>query len=96
MLNEHSCRSLQKRIDLLSPGFEILSVEDFKKYIDLQAEKGYLLIDVHQPDEYTQAHIPGSKLIPLMELESRLVDIALNMDIVFYCRSGARSKAAAV
>lgn len=96
MLNEHSCRSLQKRIDLLSPGFEILLVEDFKKYIDLQAEKGYLLIDVHQPDEYTQAHIPGSKLIPLMELESRLVDFPLNIDIVFYCRSGARCKAATV
>ena len=81
---------------MLSPGFENLSVDEFKKYIDTQEEKNYMLIDVRQPDEYTQAHIPGSKLIPLMELESRLVDFPSNMDIVFYCRSGARSRAAAV
>ena len=81
---------------MLSPGFENLPVEEFKQYTDTQIEKNYLLIDVRQPEEYTQAHIPGSKLIPLMELESRLVDLPLDMDIVFYCRSGARSKAAAV
>lgn len=81
---------------MLSAGFENLSVEALKKYVDSQEEKNYMLIDVRQPDEYTQAHIPGSKLIPLMELESRMVDLPLDMDIVFYCRSGARSKAAAV
>lgn len=81
---------------MLSPGFENLSVEELKKYIDTQEEKDYMLIDVRQPDEYTQAHIPGSKLIPLTELESRLVDFPSNIDIVFYCRSGARSKAASV
>ena len=81
---------------MLSPGFENLSVDAFKQYLDTRHEKDYLLIDVRQPDEYKQAHIPGAKLIPLMELESRLVDLPSDMDIVFYCRSGARSKAAAV
>ena len=81
---------------MLSPGFENLTVEEFKNYIENQEEKDYMLIDVRQPEEYTQAHIPGAKLIPLMELESRLVDLPSDMNIVFYCRSGARSKAAAV
>jgi len=81
---------------MLSPGFENLSVEEFRKYIDTQQENDYMLIDVRQPDEYAQAHIPGSTLIPLTELESRLVDFPSNMDVVFYCRSGARSKAASV
>ena len=81
---------------MLSPGFKNLSVDEFKQYIDTLQEKDYMLIDVRQPDEYKQAHIPGAKLIPLMELESRLVDLPPDMDIVFYCRSGARSRAAAV
>ena len=81
---------------MLRPGFENLSVDALKQYIDTLHEKDYMLIDVRQPEEYSQGHIPGAKLIPLMELESRLVDLPLHMDIVFYCRSGARSKAAAV
>ena len=81
---------------MLSPGFKNLSVDEFKQYIDTLQEKDYMLIDVRQPEEYTQAHMPGAKLIPLMELESRLVDLPPDMDIVFYCRSGARSRAAAV
>ena len=81
---------------MLSPGFKNLSVDEFKQYIDTLQEKDYMLIDVRQPEEYTQSHIPGAKLIPLMELQSRLVDLPSDMDIVFYCRSGARSRAAAV
>ncbi len=81
---------------MLNPGFKNLSVDEFKQYIDTLQEKDYMLIDVRQPEEYTQAHMPGAKLIPLMELESRLVDLPPDMDIVFYCRSGARSRAAAV
>ena len=81
---------------MLSPGFENLSVDAFRQYIDTLQEKDYMLIDVRQPEEYSQSHIPGAKLIPLMELESRLVDLPTDMDIVFYCRSGARSKAASI
>jgi rhodanese-related sulfurtransferase/rubrerythrin len=81
---------------MLTSGFENLSVDEFKKFRMVNEEKGYLLVDVRQPEEYAQDHIPGSKLIPLMELESRLVDLPLDMDIIFQCRSGARSKAAAV
>lgn len=79
-----------------SPGFENLSADTLKQYINTQQEKDYMLIDVRQPEEYAQAHIPGAKLIPLMELESRLVDLAPDKDIVFYCRSGTRSRAAAL
>ncbi len=81
---------------MLSPGFEDLTVDALKQYIDTLQEKDYMLIDVRQPEEYSQGHLPGAKLIPLIELESRLVDLPPDMDIVFYCRSGARSRAAAV
>ena len=35
----------------------------------------YNLIDVRQPGEYEQGHIPGAKLIPLAELKSRIKEI---------------------
>ena len=81
---------------MLSPGFENLSADQLREYIKTQEEKDYLLVDVRQPAEYAQAHIPGSKLIPLGELESRLVDLPSDLDVVFYCHSGARSQAASV
>jgi rhodanese-related sulfurtransferase/rubrerythrin len=81
---------------MLSPGFENLSADQLRKLIETQQEKGFLLVDVRQPAEYAQVHIPGSKLIPLGELESRLVDLPPGVDVVFYCRSGARSQAASL
>ena len=33
------------------------------------------LIDVRQPKEYETNHIPGSKLIPIAELDKRLDDL---------------------
>jgi rhodanese-related sulfurtransferase len=35
----------------------------------------YNLIDVRQPGEYEQGHIPGATLIPLGELASRATEI---------------------
>jgi rhodanese-related sulfurtransferase/rubrerythrin len=81
---------------MLKPGFENLSAHQLRKFIETQNEEDYMIVDVRQPAEYAQTHIPGSKLIPLGELESRLVDMPSDMDVVFYCRSGSRSQAASV
>jgi len=81
---------------MLNPGFENLSPDQLRNYIETAEEKDYLLVDVRQPEEYAQAHIPGSKLMPLGELESRLVDLSSDVNVVFYCRSGARSRAASL
>ena len=35
----------------------------------------YNLVDVRQPGEYEAGHIPGTKLIPLGELEDRLKEL---------------------
>jgi rubrerythrin/rhodanese-related sulfurtransferase len=75
-------------------GFEELSAEQFREYTQKKKEGEYLLIDVRQPAEYTSGHIPGAKLIPLMELESELFKLSENREMVFYCRSGSRSRAA--
>lgn len=52
-----------------------------------------ILLDVRQPEEHADEHIPGSILIPLGELPDRIDELEeyRNKDIVVYCRSGSRS-----
>jgi rhodanese-related sulfurtransferase/rubrerythrin len=53
------------------------------------------LLDVRQPKEYEQGHIPGAKLIPLPDLTERLHEIASKKTTVVYCAIGGRSRVAA-
>ncbi|MHB8135734.1 MAG: rhodanese-like domain-containing protein [Anaerolineaceae bacterium] len=54
-------------------------------------DEGAFILDVREPQEWAQFHIPGSTLIPLGELSNRLNEIPENKDIVVVCRSGNRS-----
>ena len=56
-------------------------------------EREFVLVDVRQPEEYIEGHIPGARLIPLNELESCAEELALLAErcVIFYCRGGARS-----
>jgi rhodanese-related sulfurtransferase/rubrerythrin len=76
--------------------FENVTSEELKHYQQEHKESEYRLIDVRQPDEYSDGHIPGALLLPLDELEGRVSELPQEQDIVFYCRSGARSQAAAI
>jgi adenylyltransferase/sulfurtransferase len=49
------------------------------------------LIDVRQPSEYNFARIPGSKLIPLGEILSRIDEIDPNRETIIHCKMGGRS-----
>lgn len=53
------------------------------------------LLDVRQPKEYEQGHIPGAKLIPLPELSERLDEIDPKKTNIVYCAIGGRSRVAA-
>ena len=65
---------------------------DVKQGASLQSQ-GALLIDVREPDEYAQGHAPGSTLIPLGQLQKRLLELSARKDkpIALICRSGNRS-----
>ncbi len=69
--------------------------DDLKAYMEAHKERDYLLVDVRQPAEYAEAHIPGSHLLPLMELQTRLFDLPPDRDLIFYCHVGGRSLMAA-
>ena len=74
-----------------------VSPEQLRGYMAEHDEGEYQLVDVRQPEEYQQGHIPGALLIPLGELEARRAEIAklAGRKAIFYCRSGVRSSRAA-
>ena len=55
-------------------------------------DAGAFILDVRQPDEWNQFHIPGATLIPLGELESRVSEVPSDQEVVVVCRSGNRSQ----
>ncbi|MDA8438901.1 MAG: rhodanese-like domain-containing protein [Propionibacterium sp.] len=68
-----------------------ISLTDF---IALYPE-GVTLIDVREPDEYAEAHVPGAILKPLSELHRHLPEIPRDDTVYVICRSGRRSQAGA-
>jgi rhodanese-related sulfurtransferase len=63
--------------------------------LERRLEDGAPLIDVRQPDEYEQAHVPGAVLIPLGEVPDRVAEIPRDTTVYVICRSGSRSHTAA-
>lgn len=53
------------------------------------------LIDVREPHEFTAGHLPNAVNIPLGELQHRVGELPAQAQLVFICRSGARSLTAA-
>lgn len=74
-----------------------LTSRDLQDYLKAHQEKEFAIVDVRQPEEYESGHIPGARLIPLPELETRSEELRQlsGRDIVVYCRSGGRSARAA-
>lgn len=73
-----------------------MTPEQYQSYLSAKNEKDFLLVDVRQPQEYEQTHIPGATLMPLSEFESRLFELPTDKELIFYCKSGNRSQMAAM
>ena len=50
-----------------------------------------LLVDVREPEEYAQGHVPGALNVPQAELAIRLDELPRDRTILTICRSGGRS-----
>ena len=66
-----------------------INVQELKRKID--AKEKFKLVDVREKFEYDICRIPGSQLIPLGELPSRMSELDSADEIVLQCKSGARS-----
>jgi rhodanese-related sulfurtransferase/rubrerythrin len=53
------------------------------------------ILDVRQPGEYEEGHIPGAKLVPMPVLTDSLAEIDPGKPILVYCAIGGRSRIAA-
>ena len=49
------------------------------------------LIDVRRTDEYSEVNIPAARNIPLHLLSLRMSEVDKTKQVIFICRSGARS-----
>ena len=58
--------------------------DQVKAFMEKNAEGTYNLLDVRQPGEYEQAHLPGSKLIPLPDLDQALSELDPNKPTIVY------------
>jgi rhodanese-related sulfurtransferase len=56
---------------------------------------GCQLIDVREPVEHAESHVPGARLIPLGQIETRCGELAKSKPVVVMCQAGKRGAAAA-
>lgn len=57
----------------------------------IERKDDFFLLDCREPFEARIASIPGSVLIPMGEIKSRISELDRNREIVVYCQMGARS-----
>lgn len=73
---------------------EDLTASEVKTFLVDHTPGEFQLLDVRQPKEYQEHHLPGAQLIPLNELEGRLAELDPEVETIVYCRSGVRSRSA--
>jgi len=76
---------------------EIEEIATPEAHVLLRGEDGPLFLDVREPDEWQEGHVPGAVHVPRGNLEARVETLIPNKarEIVVYCAAGARSAFAA-
>ncbi len=74
---------------------EAMDADKARKYMEEHQEGAYTLLDVRQPWEYEEDHIPGAKLVPLSDLKEGTQKLDPKKPTLVYCAVGGRSRVAA-
>lgn len=76
--------------------YEQITATDAKKIMDNQDD--YIILDVRTKSEYEASHIENAMLLPLDDIDEKATDVLPDKDqlLLVYCRSGVRSKEAAL
>ena len=56
---------------------------------------GAVIVDVREPAEYSEGHVPGARLLPLGTISEENAAAVIpdkETEVLVYCRSGRRSK----
>jgi sulfur-carrier protein adenylyltransferase/sulfurtransferase len=66
-----------KPVDTWSP-------DKVRQFLNEKSPQEYNLVDVRTPKEYEEEHLPGARLIPVGELESRWKELDRNKPTITY------------
>jgi rhodanese-related sulfurtransferase/rubrerythrin len=72
-----------------------LDADEAKAYMAGHGEGDYTLLDVRQPGEYEDSHLPGAQLLPLPGLSDTYQALDPEKPTLVYCAIGGRSRVAA-
>ena len=61
-----------------------LDSKQARTFIEDHSEGEFTFLDVRQPKEYKEAHIPGAKLIPLSKLGDSLNELDTEKPVIVY------------
>ena len=61
-----------------------MTADEARKFMAEKKPDEYNLIDVRQPGEYEEDHIPGANLIPMAELKGRKDEIDPDKPTIVY------------
>ena len=83
---------------VLPPTAEYRRISASEARLIMETEYDFILLDVRTHAEFAEAHIEGALLIPVDEIMSLAPDLLPNTAqiILIYCRSGQRSRNAAL
>jgi rhodanese-related sulfurtransferase len=73
-----------KLLKRLFTGIESMDPEQARVYMNSRNEGTFVLLDVRQPGEYEENHIPGAKLIPLPDLQASSRELNPDKPIIVY------------
>ena len=79
---------------LFSP-VKSMDPDQARRFIETNDDGTFAILDVRQPVEYEESHIPGAKLIPLPELHHSIDQLNPEIPVIVQCAVGGRSRVAA-
>jgi rhodanese-related sulfurtransferase/rubrerythrin len=74
---------------------EFMTPDEARAFLAGKDMQDLTILDVRQPGEYEEGHIPGAKLVPMPVLTDSLAEIDPGKPILVYCAIGGRSRIAA-
>lgn len=69
--------------------------QELQQYLQT-AQEPPLLLDVREPWEYSNCHLPGSQLIPMRQIPTALNELDPDRETVVICHHGIRSRSVAM
>jgi rhodanese-related sulfurtransferase/rubrerythrin len=72
-----------------------MTPDEARAYLSDKTLQEVTILDVRQPGEYEEGHIPGAKLVPMPVLTDSLGEIDRSKPVLVYCAIGGRSRIAA-